>query len=52
MVGVIDAFRHAWLGLGSMDLFAAASSAMWAIVLLLGGWIYFRRVEQDLADRL
>lgn len=52
MVGVIDAFRHAWLGLGSMDLFAVASSATWAVVSLLGGWIYFRRVEQDLADRL
>jgi lipopolysaccharide transport system permease protein len=52
MVGVIDAFRHAWLGLKPADMSAVALSAAWAVALLLGGWIYFRRVEQDLADRL
>lgn len=52
MVGVIDAFRHAWLGLKPADMFAITLSAVWAVALLLGGWIYFRRVEQELADRL
>lgn len=52
MVGVIDAFRLTWLGLKPADVSAVAFSAAWAVALLLGGWIYFRRVEQDLADRL
>jgi lipopolysaccharide transport system permease protein len=52
MVGVIEAFRQAWLGLRPADASAIALSAAWAVALLFGGWIYFRRVEQDLADRL
>lgn len=52
MVGVIEGFREAWLGLRPADLAAMALSVAWALVLLVGGWIYFRRVEQDLADRI
>lgn len=52
MVGVIQAFRQAWLGLRPSDLSVLALSAAWATVLLFGGWVYFRRVELDLVDRL
>jgi lipopolysaccharide transport system permease protein len=52
MVGVIEAFRWAWLGLRPADAPALALSAAWAAALLLGGWVYFRRVELDLVDRL
>ncbi len=52
MVGVVEGYRQAWLGLRPADLTALALSAAWAAVLLVGGWIYFRRVERDLADRL
>jgi lipopolysaccharide transport system permease protein len=52
MVGVIEAFRYVWLGIVPVDISAIGISAALAVALLLGGWIYFRRVEQDLADRL
>jgi lipopolysaccharide transport system permease protein len=52
MVGVIEAFRWAWLGHRPADVSVLALSAAWAAVLMLGGWVYFRRVELDLVDRL
>jgi lipopolysaccharide transport system permease protein len=49
MHGVIVNFRAAVLG-GSFDLPAAGISALWAVVLLAGGCIYFRRIERSFAD--
>ena len=49
MHGVIVNFRAAALG-GSFDLLAGGISALWALALLVGGCIYFRRVERGFAD--
>jgi len=52
MVGVIEAFRYVWLGIKPVDISAIGISAAFAVAGLLGGWMFFRRVELDLADRL
>lgn len=52
MVGVIDVFRHVWLGASAMDPRAVGFSVVFAMAALLSGWLLFRRVELELADRL
>jgi lipopolysaccharide transport system permease protein len=50
MVGVIEGFRWAVIGSGSFDLAAAMSSAVLIAVLLIGGLVYFKRMERSFAD--
>ena len=49
MVGVIEGMR--WCLFGTpLSLFALSSSVFWALVLLLGGFWMFRRMEVEFAD--
>jgi lipopolysaccharide transport system permease protein len=50
MVGVVEGFRWALLGTASAPGPLVAVSAAVVAVLLVGGVIYFRRVEQTFAD--
>ncbi len=50
MVGVIEGFRFALLGRGSPDLGPMAASAAVLTAILLGGIVYFRRMERTFAD--
>ena len=50
MVGVVEGFRWALLGKGTADLGVLAMSGITVLVLLLGGIIYFKRVERVFAD--
>jgi lipopolysaccharide transport system permease protein len=50
MVGVIEGFRWALLGQGSPDLASIALSAGCVVLLLLGGVVYFRKMERFFAD--
>jgi lipopolysaccharide transport system permease protein len=50
MAGVIEGFRWALLGRGTLDFGATAASAVLVGALLLGGLVYFRRVERTFAD--
>ena len=50
MVSVIDGFRAALLGTPGPDLATALASATTVGVLLVGGALYFRRMERTFAD--
>jgi lipopolysaccharide transport system permease protein len=50
MVGVIEGFRWALLGKGSPDFMIMAVSATTVAVLLAGGIVYFKKMEQSFAD--
>ncbi|HTG01092.1 MAG TPA: ABC transporter permease [Nitrospirota bacterium] len=50
MAGVIEGFRWSLLGNGSPDFKVIAISACVVLVLLIGGLMYFKRVEQTFAD--
>jgi lipopolysaccharide transport system permease protein len=50
MVGVIEGFRLALLGTAGIDWSMVGVSAAVIVTLLLGGLVYFGRVEQTLAD--
>lgn len=50
MTGVVEGFRWALLGSGPAPWIAAAESLAVAGIVLLGGLLYFRRVEQFFAD--
>jgi lipopolysaccharide transport system permease protein len=50
MVGVLEGFRWALLGSESPDLGVLAVSAAGVFLLLLGGMVYFRRVERTMVD--
>jgi lipopolysaccharide transport system permease protein len=47
--GLIASFRQAMLG-GPIDTYSLAVSGAVSVLLLLGGCLYFRRVERDFAD--
>jgi lipopolysaccharide transport system permease protein len=47
--GLIANFRQAMLG-GEIDVYSLAISGAVSVLLLLGGCLYFRRVERDFAD--
>jgi lipopolysaccharide transport system permease protein len=50
MVGVIEGFRWALLGKGSPEFAPMLVSVVVVLVLLVGGIVFFRRMEQTLAD--
>jgi len=50
MVGVIEGFRWALLGKASPDFMAMAVSVVVVVVLLVGGAVYFKWMEQTFAD--
>jgi lipopolysaccharide transport system permease protein len=50
MVGIIEGFRWALLGKGSPDFRAMAVSAIVVLGLLVGGLVYFKRMERTFAD--
>ena len=50
MVSVIDGFRRAMLGARPPDFTVSAISTAAAVILLLGGIIFFRRLEPTFAD--
>lgn len=50
MVGVIEGFRWALLGKGSPEFVAMAISAAAVLVLLVGGLVYFARMQRYFAD--
>jgi lipopolysaccharide transport system permease protein len=52
MVGVIDGFRWALLGTPAPNLSWIGASALVALVMLVGGLVYFRRMERSFADEI
>jgi len=50
MVGVIEGFRWALLGTGNPDFVAMSLSAGFVLLVLLGGIVYFKRMERFFAD--
>ncbi|MGH7773112.1 MAG: ABC transporter permease [Candidatus Binatia bacterium] len=50
MAGVIEGFRWALLGKTSPDFMVMAVSAVIVLTLLLGGIVYFKRMERTFAD--
>jgi lipopolysaccharide transport system permease protein len=50
MVGVIEGFRWALLGKGSLDFLMMTVNLAVVSALLLGGIVYFKRMEQTFAD--
>jgi lipopolysaccharide transport system permease protein len=50
MVGVIEGFRWAFLGTGSLDFEVLVASAIAVMALLLGGIVYFKHMERTFAD--
>ena len=50
MVGVIEGFRWVLLGKEAPDYAVMAVSASMVLVLLMGGLIYFTRMERTFAD--
>lgn len=50
MVGVIEGFRWSLLGEGTLNLVSTGISTLMALVLLIGGIIYFNYVERTFAD--
>jgi lipopolysaccharide transport system permease protein len=50
MVAVVDGFRFALLGSRELDLTMLGVSTVMAVILLVAGTIYFRRMERTFAD--
>jgi lipopolysaccharide transport system permease protein len=50
MVGVIEGFRWSLLGTGTPDALAIALSVVVGLVVLVGGLVFFRRMERAVAD--
>lgn len=50
MAGVVEGFRWALLGKSSLNWYVMAASVTIVAVLLVGGLIYFRRMEKTFAD--
>lgn len=50
MAGVIGGFRWALLGVGSAPGLSLVLSVVTTLLLLVGGLVYFRRMEQTFAD--
>ena len=50
LVGVIEGFRWALLGKGSLDFSIMVVSGTIVVALLLGGIIYFKKMERTFAD--
>lgn len=52
MTGVIESVRYFLLGVGTVDMTVIATSIGMSLLLLFGGYTYFREVESSLADVL
>jgi lipopolysaccharide transport system permease protein len=52
MVGVVEGFRAALLGTPPPDAASVAASAGAVLALMVGGALYFRRMERSFADRV
>jgi lipopolysaccharide transport system permease protein len=50
MAGVVEGFRWALLGTGTLSIPLVAASAVAVVLLFTGGLFYFRRVERTFAD--
>jgi lipopolysaccharide transport system permease protein len=50
MVGVVEGFRWALLGNASPDFAAIGLSSIVVVILLVGGLLYFNRMERTFAD--
>ena len=50
MAGVIEGFRWAFTGQGRPDVALLAVSSAAVVAMLLGGLVFFRRVEGTIAD--
>ena len=50
MVGVIEGFRWALTGTGSLDVVALAVSVLVTMTVFVGGLVFFRRMERAFAD--
>jgi lipopolysaccharide transport system permease protein len=50
MVGVVEGFRWALLGTNTAPGPSIASSTLAALLILVGGAFYFRRMEKTFAD--
>ena len=50
MAGVVEGFRWALLGTGSAPGFMIAASSIVAMIVLIGGAFYFRKMEKTFAD--
>jgi lipopolysaccharide transport system permease protein len=50
MVGVIEGFRWSLLGTTAPDRLAIALSAIVGLAVLVGGLVFFRRMERAFAD--
>lgn len=50
MAGVVEGFRWALLGKSNQDWYLISASVIIVIVLMIGGLIYFRRMERTFAD--
>lgn len=50
MVGVVDGFRWALLGTTDVPVSMIVISSLIALILLISGGFYFRRVEKTFAD--
>ena len=52
LVGVIEGFRWTLLGKGSLDFSIMVVSGTAVVALLLGGIIYFKKMERTFADMI
>jgi lipopolysaccharide transport system permease protein len=50
MVGVVEGYRWALLGSGEPPGRMLLASCVTALVVLIGGIVYFRRMERTFAD--
>ncbi|MBW2009250.1 MAG: hypothetical protein JRJ16_14700 [Deltaproteobacteria bacterium] len=50
MTWVVQGFRWCLLGVGGMDWTGLGITAVFAVLVLLGGLFYFRRMESGFAD--
>ena len=50
MVGVVEGFRWALIGAPAPSAGALLASVAGVVVLLIGGALYFRRMERAFAD--
>lgn len=52
MSGIIEGFRESFLGVGHLEGWTIPATVVGAGLTLVSGAFYFRRVEQDFAERL
>jgi lipopolysaccharide transport system permease protein len=50
MTGVVDGVRWSLLGTGSVPVETVAVSALVAVLILVSGLVWFRRMEKSFAD--